>query len=91
MAGFNQFFDDFNGTKAWRYGAAIDQKFSSSLFGGAELSKRDLRVPTVVEVAGFDQDGSSTRVDWEEDLARTYLFWTPHSGWRSGRSTNMNG
>ena len=28
VAGFNQFYDDFNGTEAWRYGGAIDQKFS---------------------------------------------------------------
>ena len=30
VAGFNQFFDDLNSTKSWRYGAAIDQKFSPS-------------------------------------------------------------
>src|SRR5437762_1331656 len=72
VAGFNQFFDDFNGTKAWRYGGSVDQKFSSDIFAGAEFSRRDLRVPAI------DQFGSSIRVDWEENLARTYLFWTPH-------------
>ncbi|MGH8470924.1 MAG: TonB-dependent receptor domain-containing protein, partial [Gammaproteobacteria bacterium] len=36
VAGFNQFFDDFDLTEAWRYGGAIDQKFTSSLFGGVE-------------------------------------------------------
>jgi tetratricopeptide (TPR) repeat protein len=30
VAGFNQFFDDINGTDAWRYGLAIDYKFSPS-------------------------------------------------------------
>ena len=45
VAGFNQFFDDFNLTEAWRYGGAIDQKFTSSLFGGVEFSKRDLTFP----------------------------------------------
>ena len=72
VAGFNQFFDDFNGTKAWRYGAGIDQKFTKEFFGGMEFSRRDLKVPA------FDQSGESIRVDWEENLARTYLFWTPH-------------
>ena len=42
MAGFNQFFDDSDLTEAWCYGGAIDQKFTSSLFGGVEFSKRDL-------------------------------------------------
>jgi hypothetical protein len=72
VAGFNQFFDDFNGTKAWRYGGAIDQTFSRNIFGGVEFSRRDLDVPAI------DQFGSSIRVDWEENLARAYLFWTPH-------------
>ncbi|MGE0822694.1 MAG: FecR domain-containing protein [Candidatus Binatia bacterium] len=72
VAGFNQFFDDFNGTRSWRYGGAIDQTFSLNLFGGVELSRRDLDVPAI------DQSGKSIRVDWEENLLRTYLFWTPH-------------
>jgi len=72
VAGFNQFFDDVNGTKSWRYGVAIDQKFTSTLFGGVELSKRDLDVPAT------DQSGDLIRVTWKERLARTYLFWTPH-------------
>ena len=71
VAGFNQFFDDFNKTKAWRYGGAIDQKFSNELFGGVEFAKRDSEVPAT------DQFGDEIRVDWKEDLARTYLFWTP--------------
>src|SRR5437870_139395 len=72
VAGFNQFFDDFNGARAWRYGAAVDQKFSRNIFGGVELSKRDLKVP-FLNLAGSSED-----VDWKERLVRTYLFWTPH-------------
>jgi tetratricopeptide (TPR) repeat protein len=72
VAGFNQFFDDPNGTKAWRYGGGIDQKFTRDIFGGVEFSRRDLRVP------GFDEVGNPTRVDWREILGRTYLYWTPH-------------
>ncbi|MFH0340544.1 MAG: TonB-dependent receptor, partial [Chromatiales bacterium] len=72
VAGFNQFFDDFELTEAWRYGGAIDQKFTSSLFGGVEFSKRDL---TEVPI----QQGPVTLVmDWNEYLGRAYLFWTPH-------------
>jgi hypothetical protein len=73
VAGFNQFFDDANSTDSWRYGAAIDQKFSQSIYGGVEFSKRDQEVPA--PVFGSTPD---TRVDWEESLGRAYLFWTPH-------------
>ena len=76
VAGFNQFFDDINGTKAWRYGAAIDQKFTNALFGGAEISRRDLQVPVFNIV---DETISIARVEWQENLARAYLFWTPRS------------
>jgi tetratricopeptide (TPR) repeat protein len=67
VAGFNQFFDDFNLTKTWRYGGAIDQKFSRDVFGGVEVARRDLKVPSHPQ-----------EVDWNEDLGRAYLFWTPN-------------
>jgi outer membrane receptor protein involved in Fe transport len=72
VAGFNQFFDDASGTVSWRYGGAIDQKFTKNIFGGLEFSKRDLTVPYV------DPTFTTQEVDWKEYLARTYLFWTPH-------------
>jgi len=74
VAGFNQFFDDFNGTKAWRFGGAVDQKFSKDIFGGVEYSGRNLNVPA------FDQFGNATETDWKEYLGRGYLLWTPHPG-----------
>jgi tetratricopeptide (TPR) repeat protein/opacity protein-like surface antigen len=42
VAGFNQFFDDSDGTESWRYGVAVDQKFSDNVYGGVEYSMRDL-------------------------------------------------
>jgi tetratricopeptide (TPR) repeat protein len=77
VAGFNQFFDDVNLTKSWRYGGAVDQKFTKNLFGGIEFSTRDLTVPFISVDAntGLPENDS---VDWREYLARTYLFWTPH-------------
>ena len=74
VSGFNQFFDDTNLTRSWRYAGAIDQKFTKDLFGGVELSKRDLTVPFI----GSGLTGpTSEEADWTEHLARTYLFWTP--------------
>jgi len=75
VAGLNQFFDDANGTKAWRYGGAIDQQITQELFAGLEISRRDLEVP-------FQDVSTPTpvlrMVDWKEYLGRAYLFWTPH-------------
>ena len=76
VAGFNQFFDDINLTEAWRYGGAIDQKFTNSLFGGMEFSKRDLTVPTLDVTDPFNPVNRD--VDANEYLGRAYLFWTPH-------------
>ena len=70
VAGFNQFFDDNNATKAWRYGGAIDQKFSESIFAGAEYTYRDLDTP-------FFSD-KVREANWDEKIFRAYLFWTPH-------------
>ena len=73
VAGFNQFYDDADGTDSWRYGVAVDQIFSNTLYGGAEYSKRDLTVP-------FLRPGAEPgELDWHEDLVRAYLYWTPHN------------
>ena len=77
VAGFNQFFDDLNLTEAWRYGGAVDQKFTSSLFGGVEFSKRDLTVPGLLDLSD-PLNPVNRDADWNEYLGRAYLFWTPH-------------
>jgi outer membrane receptor protein involved in Fe transport len=76
VAGFNQFFDDVDGTESWRYGVGLDQKFTDSLFGGVELSKRDL-LDVPLNITKDDIPVTIFR-DWKEQLARSYLFWTAH-------------
>ena len=76
VAGFNQFFDDFDGTEAWRYGGAIDQKFTQNIYGGAEFAYRDLEIPYIVDT-GTGSFKNRTE-DAEEYDGRAYLFWTPH-------------
>lgn len=74
VAGFNQFFDDYNLTEVKNYGVAIDQKFSEAVFGGVEYTKRDLSVPYL----DFNFDPAvSKSADWNESNSRAYLFWTP--------------
>ena len=77
VAGFNQFFDDANGTDAWRYGGAIDQKFTKDIYGGVEFSKRDLEVPALSQPAP-GAPPTLEKIDWDEYLGRAYLYWTPH-------------
>jgi len=72
VAGFNQFFDDLNGTTGWRYGAAVDQKFGRNVFAGVEFSMRDLEVPFIGPFGKVETE------DTDEQLTRAYLFWTPH-------------
>jgi Tfp pilus assembly protein PilF len=45
VAGFNQYFDDANGTDARGAAASIDARLTSRLRVGAQVSGRDLRVP----------------------------------------------
>ena len=72
VAGFNQFFDDADGTESKCYGAAIDQKFSKAIFGGFEYSERDLKVP-LIRIGSTPGD-----VHWDEKVIRAYLNWAPH-------------
>ena len=85
VAGFAQFFDDLNGTKAERYGVGLDVTLkqpkpyssqSSGLYAGFEFSARDLEVPLV-----DGPTGTITPEDQTEDLGRVYLYWTPHPEW----------
>ncbi|NLI80879.1 MAG: TonB-dependent receptor [Deltaproteobacteria bacterium] len=71
VAGFNQFYDDGEGTKAWRYGVGVDQKISAGLYAGAEYSRRDLDAPGL-----FGQE--VVEGDLEEHFVRAYVHWTPH-------------
>lgn len=84
IAGFNQFFDDVNATDAWRYGGAIDQKFTNNIFGGVEFSKRDKEIP-IVDISSDPGNIFTRTVDAEEYLGRAYFLWAPHA-WLSLRA-----
>lgn len=76
VAGFNQFYDDVNGTEAWSYGGAVDQKVTRDIFAGGEFSKRDLTVPFMDFADPFNPVPGE--LEWEEYLTRAYFFYTPH-------------
>jgi tetratricopeptide (TPR) repeat protein len=77
VAGFNQFYDDLESTDAWTYGAAVDHKFSQTLFGGLEFTRRNLDVP-IPFTDPFSGVTEVQRVDWKENVGRAYVFWTPN-------------
>ena len=71
VAGFNQFFDDANGTSSWRYGVGIDQKIGRSLYAGGDFSYRENSSPLITgagEAIEFN--------DWQDSLGRVYLYAT---------------
>ena len=74
VAGFNQLFADREGDDARRYGVAVDHTFTGALFAGAELARRNLRIP----VPTSDETGTVIEVlRGSERTARAYLYWTP--------------
>ena len=74
IAGFNQFFDDFNETRAKRMALGLDYNLTSTLFSGLEASKRILYVP-------FFPDNQEHLQKQRENLYRSYLYWLPHKHW----------
>lgn len=72
IAGFNQFFDDINGTQATTVGAGFDIRLSRSVYLGADAVGRSLNIP----ISDVD--------DWigaNEARYRGYLYWTPSLRW----------
>ena len=70
VSGFNQFFDDINGSKTKRYGIGIDHQINSSFFTGFEASLREIDYP-------FSNDQSVMEFTNREQLYQAYLLWTP--------------
>ncbi len=76
VAGFNQFFDDPSATESRVYGAAIDQKFGTKVFGGVEYSRRELTIPQNLLQGGVKW--IVTEQSGDERQARAYLSAAPH-------------
>jgi hypothetical protein len=77
VAGFNQLFDDTNGTRAWRYGVGFDTRFTKNVYAGFEASHRDIERP-ILRPDNLKLDYFE---DEQEDLYRAYLYWIPHDRW----------
>jgi len=73
VAGFNQFFDDYNGTEATLYGVGADYKVTSNFFVGAEAVRRKLDVRLFPPVPG-----TVDKTEWNERTLRVYANALPH-------------
>jgi Tfp pilus assembly protein PilF len=76
VAGFNQYYDEFNGMSAWRCGLGVDQKFGATLFGGLEYATRQMQV----DFEDFFRDPENPSIataDYREQTLRAYGYWAP--------------
>ena len=70
LAGFNQFFDDPNGTVSEGGGLAADFRFPNRVSAGLQLTRRDLTTPLVFQ-------GSLEFEGQREDSIDGYVYWLP--------------
>jgi opacity protein-like surface antigen len=74
VAGFNQFYDDITMSEGWRYGAAVNQKFTKTFFGGVEGSYRKVDIPITPIL---DPANTFTNInEWYQAIG--YLNYAPH-------------
>jgi tetratricopeptide (TPR) repeat protein len=74
IAGFSQFFDDFNGTISTTVGGAADIWFTRFLQGSVEVLERDL---TVGGESLEPDSATTTTQDQSENILRMSLSWIP--------------
>ena len=80
VAGFDQFYDDPNGTKARRAGIGVDFNTGSRVFFGGEVTRRALEVPLLVGTTTLE----SELEDRTEHEDRVYVSWMITDRWVAG-------
>jgi len=74
IAGFNQFFDNADGTSSKNYGMGLDAQLTPTLFSGLEFLQRDLETP--IGIGGpFEIEKN------QDDIYRVYLYWLLDRHW----------
>ena len=72
LGGFNQFFDDQNGTVSEAGGLAADFTFSPTVTAGLQFTRRNLEVPF------FDLTGEVFSAEQTEKAVGGYFYWLPN-------------
>lgn len=79
VAGFNQFYDDINGTRSRRTGIGLDVHPANKWYTGIEISERKLKVPyETTDATGLPIEKLQHQTEW---LYRGYLYWIPDIRW----------
>ena len=78
VAGFNQFFDESNGTKSTRYGGALDWQATPTVYTGAELTRRKIETPEFYQGTNSLDAKFDNQDEWTH---RAYAYWTPATRW----------
>lgn len=86
IAGFNQFYDDIEGSIARRIGFGVDHKFNSQFLVGAEISGRYIDVP--FRTVNADDSQFFDKTNWNEKNARAYFNWIPNPNLSLGLDYN---
>ena len=76
VSGFNQFFDDPDGTRSTTYSVGADMRVANNVMIGFEADWRQLDTPFTSAY-----DGSVTFVNQNDNLYRGYIYWTPSEQW----------
>jgi hypothetical protein len=85
IAGFNQFYDDRNGTPSRLYGFGVDARIAEGLYTGAEISRRILDSP-----ASSFPDRPFEVADQREDNYRGYLYMAISTNWALSMKIDAN-
>lgn len=82
VAGFNQLFDDLDGTKSRRMGIGADAHYDNKVFSGFEISARHLSFP----ISSSNKHSvlilnTSSIQEQKEELYSGYLYGILHKNW----------
>jgi tetratricopeptide (TPR) repeat protein len=81
LAGFNQLYDDLNGSLSRQFGIALNQRFGDRLHAGLEFSYRQIDTPRSVS----GDTGDLVVEDRQDEREhRAYLYWAPSSRFTLG-------
>jgi len=83
VAGFNQFFDDPNGTQTRRKGVGLDARISEILYIGLEASERKIKLPMLISQEFLEEFLSCSRLSnkQKEQIFSSYVYGIVSSKW----------
>jgi len=79
VVGFNQFFDELDGTQAWRVGVGMDQALTESMRIGYEWSQRILEQPSTVS-DNIEGNLFDTKSVFHQNFHRAYWNYIIYEG-----------